>query len=122
MKENEYLKLKRQIQAEYQKKLDALEMVWKMAKEETKKEWAGKGKADGHGELLKAVQDSIAAFTGDFNVRDVEEKMKEMHPSIASRTKRSSISTVLKRLADNHDIAQIEKGTGRAASKYRLSA
>jgi hypothetical protein len=31
MKEREYLRLKRQIEVEYQEKMQALELVWKMA-------------------------------------------------------------------------------------------
>ena len=31
MKEREYLRLKRQIEAEYQEKIQALELIWKMA-------------------------------------------------------------------------------------------
>jgi hypothetical protein len=113
MKEREYLRLKRQIEAEYQEKMQALDLVWRMA-----------GKPEQRaGRLPRAeIQQFVRSFVnewrdGDFSVDDVINYVRQQAPS--SVLSRSSLSKALRRLALNRQLEIAAQGKGRKPSRYR---
>jgi hypothetical protein len=114
MHEREYRRLRATIEADYRKKLDALELIYGMA---------GKNGASSpalvKGVLAQAVVTAIQQAKGDFSVRDIEDTLKVIYPNLVS--KRASLSNTLKRL-EGREIELVEKGSGKRASKYRRKA
>jgi len=120
MNEREYGRLKAEAEAEYRRKLDAIEMVWKLSGGAAKNgtEFAVLGK----GSLLKAVRDAIVHLQDEFTVHDVEQYIIRNNPTVAPSLKRPSLSSALKRLEKQNLVAISTKGTGKRASKYRRSS
>jgi hypothetical protein len=111
MHEREYKKIRSTIEAEYRKKLDALELIYGMAGKN-----GNSSPSPVKGELAQAVVSSIRQTTVDFNVRDIEQALKIMHPTLM--VKRGSLSNTLKRL-EGREIELVEKGSGKRPSQYR---
>lgn len=118
MKEREYRKLRNEIEAEYHKKIEALDLVWKMSCGETAANGAA-GQVFGKGTLLKAVRQALEGLRGDFVLKDVVERIRVNNSSFAATLKRASLSSTLKRLAKSHEIEVVEPGKGKRASTYR---
>lgn len=117
MKEREYRKLRSEIEAEYHKKIEALDLVFKMSSNGV----AGNGTSGqvfGKGTLLKAVRQALEGLRVDFTLKDVEERIRANNPSFAATIKRASLSSTLKRLV-GQEIEVVELGKGKRASTYR---
>ena len=112
MHEREYKRLRATIEAEYRKKLDALDLIYSMAGRNGTSANAQPAK----GELARAVIDAILQTRGDFTVRDIEGTLKVTNPNL--QAKRASLSNTLKRLVGN-EIELVEQGSGKRASRYR---
>ncbi|PYS39697.1 MAG: hypothetical protein DMG14_13200 [Acidobacteria bacterium] len=113
MKEREYLRLKRQIENEYRQKIEALELIWKMA-----------GKSPGRPERLPrlAVQQLVRAFLDqsrddDFSLDEVFKYLRQTAPNVA--VNRGSLSRVLQRLVLNGELELVSRGRGNKPSRYR---
>jgi hypothetical protein len=113
MRERDYLRLKRQIEAEYRRKLDALEMVWSLA-------------GGSHGRVATpqraAVQSLVRRFLdewrgGEFSLENVVQHIHQNAPNLAIN--RASLSGALRRLALSGDIEIVSMGKGARASRYR---
>ena len=55
-----------------------------------------------------------------FSLNDVREQMRTKDLASATSIKRASLSTALKRLADEGVIQVVEAGSGKRASRYRV--
>lgn len=113
MNEREYDKLRKQVRDEYEKKLEALDLVYEMSK-------CGSGGVEPlqMGELSKAVRSAVEKQSVPFTVRDVEVKIIESHPEHKSTLNRTSISSALKRLANDEVIVMKERGSGKRPTLY----
>lgn len=119
MKEKEYRKLKTQIEAEYHRKIEALETVWQMSGEDATKAGNQPEKRFGKGSLLKAVRRALEQVKGEFTLRDIQEKIGLADSAFAATVKPASLSSTLKRLETDHELEIVERGRGKRASKYR---
>jgi hypothetical protein len=113
MREREYLRLKRQIEAEYRQKLEALELVWKMS-----------GKVAGRPERIPrvALQQLVRAFLdeahdGEFTVDEVFKYVRLQTPGVVLN--RASLSGVLQRFVRNGELELVSRGKGSKPSRYR---
>jgi hypothetical protein len=113
MREREYLRLKRQIEAEYQQKMEALELVWKMS-----------GKVAGRPERIPrvALQQLVRAFLdeahdGEFTVDEVFKYVRLQTPGVVLN--RASLSGVLQRFVRNGELELVSRGKGSKPSRYR---
>jgi len=113
MREREYLRLKRQIEAEYRQKLEALELVWKMS-----------GKVGGRPERLArvALQQFVRAFFAEayddeFTVDDVFRYVRQQTPGVVLN--RASLSGILQRFVRNGELELVSRGKGSKPSRYR---
>jgi hypothetical protein len=113
MKEREYLRLKRQIEAEYQEKMKALDLVWRMA-----------GKPEQRpGRLPRtAIQQLVRTFVnewheGDFSVDEVTNYLRQQSPTAV--VSRSSLSKALRRFVLNRQLEITSQGKGRKPRRYR---
>ncbi len=113
MNEREYQRLRARIEREYREKLQALDTVWKMARQETAKASAN-GAAKGA--LLEGVRYVVPTLNGDFTLRDVERAMRTAGLTVP---KRASLSSALKRLAEGGELETVQPGKGKRASIYR---
>lgn len=114
MKEGEYLRLKRQALADYQKKVEAIETVWKLAGAKGKSgKSAGSGKKGG---LTQEVRQIIESIRGNFTLRDIETALKKADSKRAIRL--PSLSTILLRLSSDSAIKIVTAGAGRQPTVY----
>ena len=113
MKEGEYLRLKRQTLAEYQKKIEAIETVWKLASKGKTGKFAESGKRGG---LTQEVRQIIESIRGNFTIRDIEAALKKADSKRAIRL--PSLSTILLRLSSDSAIKIITSGAGRQPTVY----
>src|SRR3990172_361203 len=119
MKEKEYRRLKSQIEDEYKKKIDALELVWKMSNESDGSNGTEKSRqVIGKGTLQKAVRQVLFEIKGEFDIHDVERRIKHNAPSLANTVKRASLSSAIKRLVGT-EIEVVSIGSGKRPSRYR---
>ena len=113
MREREYLRLKRQIEAEYRQKMEALELVWKMS-----------GKVAGRPERIPrvALQQLVRAFLDEahddeFTVDEVFKYVRVQTPGVVLN--RASLSGVLQRFVRNGELELVSRGKGSKPSRYR---
>lgn len=118
MRVSEYLKLKQRIEADYRKKLDALELVWKMSDavngklgSQTAPLLQGRTK----GRLVRAVREFIQKATSEFAISDIQTALLRDHSELGE-VRRQSIATALRR---QKGIEIVSAGKGRTEAKYR---
>jgi hypothetical protein len=136
MKLREYERLARQFlqkrdariayaESEYKRETEALEIVWKSAREDQdqpidvlaspvtiKEPHAVQGRSTG---IRKAIRDAIAEHAGDFNTVQIFEKVKESYSDV----KRQTVADSLFRMADSGEIEGVTAGVGRRPAVYR---
>lgn len=118
MREPEYKRLRRKIQAECDEKLKALDLVYRMSGGMSKRD--DQNGRSSKGVVSRAVRNALQRMTGEFGVREIEKQIKLDDP--ASSIKRASISSTLKRMAEDEgerEIVRTGEGKGKRASKYR---
>jgi hypothetical protein len=104
MNRKEYERLKADAQAEYRRKLEAIEMVWKMT---DGRNGASTGNSStesvGKGTLQDAVRSALPHIGGEFTLRHVYNQIVLDDPVLAEKIKDKlpSVSSVLKRMADD---------------------
>lgn len=118
MRESEYLKLKQRIEADCRKKLDALDLVWKMS-------GGSNGKPENHapsamegrtkGQLVRAVREFIHQASSDFAISDIQAGLRQSHPELGE-VRRQSIATALRR---QKGIETVIEGKGRSEGRFR---
>lgn len=118
MRESEYLKLKQRIEADYRRKLDALELVWKMSGSANSKPstyasvpLTGRTK----GQLVRAIREFIHKASAEFSISELQTALLRDHPEFGE-VRRQSIATALRR---QKNIELISKGRGRTEARYR---
>ncbi len=122
MHEREYKRIRRKIEAEYHEKLKALETIWKLSGGGDSNSAGGQGTPSGKGQLLRLVRHALEDIRGDFTLHTVEERIRLNNPTAASSLKKSSLSSILKRLAGTREIELIQRGSGKRASTFRKGA
>ncbi len=119
MKQAEYERLKSDALTEYKRKIDAIETVWKMTGGVTLNAATVEGPGISKGALQQAILVALQALPGEFTLRDIEKQIQINDSVFAAKIKRPSISSALKRLADDKKIALVTLGKGKRASTYR---
>lgn len=113
MKDREHDRLRKQIEDDYREKLAALDLIWKMSKEQD----APQRKNGRRGSLLEAVRQAVSEKSGPFNLRDVEDSIRKQHAEMTAQ--RASISSALLTLVSDGELEITEQGRGRRPSIYR---
>jgi len=111
--EKQYLRLRRQIEDDYKKKLDALETVWRMVSDPA----AEPATSHPRQNLMPLVRDAVATVDGPFTQTDLQEQLAAKNPSASIR--RSSLASALRRLVDEGVLEIVERGVGKKPSIYR---
>jgi hypothetical protein len=128
----EYLRLRRELREEYDRKLAALNTVFKMYGGDVNEALPFmEGVEDAkhmpekprRGDLVKAIQEIVPKYRLLlFNAYDVRRDLSKIYPNL--KVNESSVSSALKRLADSKGspIELESSGRGRRASRYRNKA
>jgi hypothetical protein len=119
MNQREYDKLKADAAAEYRRKLEAIETVWRMTGGASPNGASADSTPIGKGALQQAVKNTLQFISGEFTLRDVEKQIQATDSALAAKIKRPSLSSALKRLASEKEIVLVTTGSGKRASKYR---
>jgi hypothetical protein len=123
-------KCKRAIQAakaERDSTIAAIETVWRLST--LRKSVASQvpvsepttGDTIKRGELARAIDAILPQMPGRFGLGDVVTMLQTSSPAIAESVARSSISSVLGRLADNKVLVEVEAGRGRRSAVYSVA-
>ena len=122
--------LRAKAQRFYKKQLDAIDIVAKMLEEDFgddsdtvtvetpgKNGSSPKRKASrrSHGAVIGILQDILTNIHGEFTIKDVDVKLKEMGKDVA----RGSFKAALARLAELGETELVKMGAGRRPSVYR---
>jgi hypothetical protein len=112
MREKDYLRLKQQIENEYRQRMEALELVWKMAAKTQRPERLPRA----------AVQQFVRSFldqwNGDqFSLDEVFNYVRQTAPNVV--VNRGSLSRVLQRMVSGGELELMSRGTGNRPSRYR---
>lgn len=107
MTEREYKRLRREIEERYKSDLEALERIWELSRRDAP---ADRGQLKG---LLKQV---VERAEGPFTAESIRREIEMIAPGFGAKP--ASVSRLLKRLAEQGDIAIVEKGEGRRPTKY----
>jgi hypothetical protein len=121
----EYQRLKAEAEAEYRRKLEAIETVWRLSGGPALIAAKNGSKSDENvltkGALQEAARHAYKLLSGEFTHRDVFNKITATDPAFAAliKDKMPSLSGALKRMADDKELLLIEAGRGKRPSKYR---
>ena len=122
VKEREYLRLRRQIEEDYRRKIEALETVWKLSqpsKNSASPESEGAPRPS-RGTVDALVRGVLPDLGEVFRPRDVMERLHVKHPDSKRFLLRSSVSSTLRRLVGEQKIEVVEQGSGKRPSRYRV--
>src|SRR5438874_2347807 len=105
MDANEYKRLREQVETEYRRKLDAIDLVWQMAtessppaampkqprSEEVNGSKAGVGGRDvAKGEIIDAIREILPSLRSEFTFRTISQVLRERNPAVAAKLKKTS--------------------------------
>jgi hypothetical protein len=125
MNYREYQRLKAEAEAEYRRKIEAIETVWKLSGGASPIPSTNGSRPNENGitrgSLQEAVRHAYKLLSGEFTHRDVYNQIVASDPIFAAKIKckMPSLSGTLKRLADDKELVLVEAGSGKRASKYR---
>jgi hypothetical protein len=119
--EREYQRLRRQIEDDAKRKLEALELVWQMMRDPRN----GPASDDDvnpvkRGAIDAAVRRVLPHLSDIFDPRDVIEKVEESEPELAGLVNRTTVSSALRRLAEEDRLDVVEQGKGKRPTRYRV--
>lgn len=121
MNYSEYLQLKKDIENEYRKNLDALELVWKRSQNVLSRTQQG-NKIETPGvdqPLSEAVRLVIAQMDKDFTADLIEIGLSDHNYNEGKPVNRVSLTNTLHRLWRRGELELVKKGRGRTPSAYR---
>lgn len=114
----QYKKFKEEIEADYKKKKEALELLWSMYQKSNGAVAFEEGNSRGsEGSISDAIRKVLSGITGNFSVGDIQQGLIDYG---VKGVERLSITNTLHRLYRRKEIAVVEKGQGRRASVYRV--
>ena len=116
----EYLKLKKDIELEYRRNLDALELTWKRYKSISGQTRESNDPDSPSSEKLStAVRIVVNGINQNFSVDDIERGLKDHGLFEGKQIKRLALTNTLHRLARREELEVIKKGKGRLPGIYR---
>ena len=122
MNEREYNRLRKHIEADYEKKIEALELVWAMSQGDLGGA-SSNGKANvrqARGVASECVSDAIQRKGGMcFSVRDIAELISRDCETTVNRT---TIAHKLRALVDGGQLSVVTVGKGKRATIYRTNS
>jgi hypothetical protein len=119
--EREYRRLRQQIEDDAKRKIDALDMVWQMVQGASNGHSARSDAPIKRGTIDNLIRRVIPLIEGTFTPRTVMALLQQQ-PHTGVDLNRSSVSSALKRLADENVITLVEGGKGKRPSIYETKA
>jgi len=121
MNEAEFLELKKKLTDEFNRNLDALRRVWRIEHPSqpppSSPDDSALPKARlPRGDVTNAVLQALSDARGDFTWRDVRSWLADRQPDLAAN--RTTVSQILKKLAQSAVIVEVEVGRGKRPSRY----
>jgi len=119
----EYKTLKKQFKAEYERKVEALEIVYRASRESDSfalLQWASLDASDSNGTLAGAIKDVLPLLSNPFNINDVIALVEEKHPEIKKPINPTSVSGGLRQLHKKGILEIVELGRGTRPTIYQI--
>lgn len=119
----EYLKLKKDIENEYKRNLEALELIWKRSQSVFVASQQGDNPElpgmPSEQPLSEATRLVISQMNKDFNADEVEQALRDHNYNDGKPINRVSLTNTLHRLFRRGEIELVRKGRGRISSTYK---
>lgn len=126
MNYDEYKQLKQDIENEYKRNLEALEMVWRRCKNISTSVSEDTTTTDLNSHYLEnvsgAVRIVVEGLSGEFSADDVKRGLKDHGMLEGKEVRRISITNTLHRLFRRGELEVVRKGQGRTPGLYRKKA
>ena len=117
MDERAYRKIKADIEADCQRKLQALETVWELYKGKPSPEAANKLPPSS---LTAVVRQAIPGLGEEFSIWEIQKQMEKLFPAI--QYKKNSLSGTLTRMHHRREIEIVRKGEGTVPTVYKVGS
>jgi hypothetical protein len=130
MTKEEYQKLKQKFKADYERKLEALEIVYLASRErgpiifswdDSEVQDLNTPLASASPTLASAIKDVLPSLTDIFNINDVIELVEARHPEIKRPINPTSVSGGLRQLHKRGILEVVEPGRGTRPTIYAVS-
>ena len=110
----QYKQLKDEIEIDHNKKLEALEMVWRMCQ---KQNGSGASGTEHSGSTASdAIRRVIEGLANDFSANDIQQGLKDHS---VKGIQRIAITNTIHRLCRRGELEVVKKGKGRMPGVYR---
>jgi hypothetical protein len=119
----QYKNLPQQFKAEYEKKLEALEIVYRASRETEPIASSVRlilQAPDGSSTLASAIKDVLSLLSNPFDINDVIKLVEEHHPEIKKPINPTSVSGGLRQLYKKGMLEVIEPGRGTKPTIYQV--
>ena len=110
----QYKQLKDKIEIDHKKKLEALEMVWRMCQKQNGS--SASGVEHSGSTTSDAVRRVIEGLANDFTANDIVQGLKDHS---VKGVQRIAITNTIHRLCRRGELEVVKKGRGRMAGVYR---
>jgi len=121
MNEKEYNRLKQQFEAEYRKKIEALEIIYQATREsKSESQTEKRERKPQEGTLTAAIKEALDVFTSHaFDINDVIKTVEGMHPEVKRPINPTSVSGALKKFERDGLLEIVQSGRGKRPHVYR---
>ena len=109
MTEQEYFDLHNQAKTDYERKLEALNIVFDLSNQTRLRQK--------NGYLAKLISEAMPGLSDEFTAKDVKSAILTLNPNV--KVNRSSLSHSMKKLMDKLNIEIVSVGKGRRGTVYR---
>jgi len=115
MDEREYRKIKEDLQADYKRKLEALELLWSGLRDKP----TDKPELRPAQSMTDIVRQALPNLGEQFSIFEVRKEIERMFPALKGAYRTTSLSSTLTRMHQRHEIEVIREGKGTAPTIYR---
>lgn len=120
MDEQEYGKIKEDLEADYKRKLEALELLWSALRDKAPEAVPkAETKALPSQSLTAIIRQALPNLKEEFSIWEIKQEIEKMYPALKGQYKKNSLSGTLTRMKDRGEIIVVQAGEGTAPSIYR---
>jgi hypothetical protein len=120
MNEQEYMKIKEDLEADYKRKLEALELLWSALRGNASAPAPkDENKTLPSQSLTDIIRQALPKLKEEFSIWEIKQEIERMYPAMKGQYKKNSLSGTLTRMKDRGEITVVQAGEGTAPSIYR---
>jgi hypothetical protein len=117
MDERVYEQIKKDLAAEYRKKLEALDIIWASYRDKAKNPTL---ELDVRASITDLVRQVLPKLGEEFSIWDIKKAIEKTFPEAKGTFRKNSLSGTLTRMQQRGEIEIVRKGSGTLPTTYRL--